>query len=243
MITNKVNEKKQNNIFYGIIDVARYILGVICFGVAMISIEEFDFRTILYLLASIGLFPITYKIISKQIVVKYIWQIVIGISLFCIALYSDEIYIKNINNTIDYYSTAEMFADDVLESGIKLEDVGNDITTYWSDYIYDDKYDSIDAAVDKALDDNSYNITLLKSNHSTIKSYYSDLMVYPENCEHCNEIKIKVQNTYAIYKKLYDLVISPTGSYNDFTDNFGDYDTQLANEYDELKMYLDIYND
>lgn len=242
METKKTDENSKN-IFYNIVDVARYILGAICFGVAMITIETFDFRTILYLLASIGLFPITYKIISKKIVVKYIWQIVIGISLFFIAYYGDEIYIKNINNKIDYYSTAEVFADNILESGIKLEDVGNDIKSYWADYIYDDKYDSIEDAVDKALNDNSYNITLLKSNHSTIKSYYSELLICPDNCNNCDDIKQKVQDTYNVYKKMYDLILSPTGSYNDFTDEFREYDTDLANKYDELTTYLDIYND
>lgn len=241
MTTNEEYENKKN-LFFNIVDVARYILGAICFGVAMITIETFDFRTILYLLASIGLLPITYKIISQKIVVKYIWQIVIGISLFCIAYCADEFYIKNINDKIEYYSTAKLFADNILESGIKLEDVGNDIKAYWSDHIYEDKYDSIDAAVDKALNDNSYNITLLKSNHLIIKSYYSELLMHPDNCENCGVIKQKVQDTYNIYKKMYDLILSPSGNYINFTDDFRNYDTEVANAYEELTTYLEVYD-
>ena len=242
MVPDKENEN-QNNTFYSLVDVARYILGAICFGVAMITIETFDFRTILYLLASVGLFPITYKIISKKIVVKYIWQIVIGMSLFCIAYYGDEIYIKNINNKIDYYSTAKVFADNILESGIKLENVGNDIKTYWSDYIYEDKYDSIDDAVDKALNDNSDNIILLKSNHLTIKSYYSELLICPDNCKNCDDIKQKVEDTYNVYKKMYDLILSPSGNYINFTNDFREYDAEIVDKYEELTTYLEIYND
>lgn len=54
-----------------------------------------------------------------------------------------------------YKLDAYFFGFETLSSLADIENVGNDVKSYWYDYIYNDKYSSIDDAVDKALEKNS----------------------------------------------------------------------------------------
>ena len=44
---------------------------------------------------------------------------------------------------------------------------------------------------------------------------------------------------YDNYKKMTNLVISPTGSLQTYSEDFNTYDTDTVNAYETMKLYLD----
>lgn len=142
-------------------------------------------------------------------------------------------------STQEYKDKAFTFSFEVLSSLADIESVGNDVKTYWYDYIYNDKYSSIDDAVDKALEDNKDKVTTIKNNKETIEKDYKFLLKVPdESNSELLEIQKAVKDLYNDYYDFYDVVITPTGNYNSFTSDFSSLDSSGVKKYNYLNSLL-----
>lgn len=120
-----------------------------------------------------------------------------------------------------------------LDVASKAEDVGNSEQQDWSDAIDEaddaDDFDP-DKAIAKSVADNVDDIEEINSDMRTMKKYVNGMK---ENETDKHSFK-KYQKSYTELKNLTNLVTSPSGSYNSFTDNFGKYDDSTANAYKEF---------
>ena len=120
-----------------------------------------------------------------------------------------------------------------LKTASKAEDIGNAEQKDWSDAIDDsdseDDFDP-DKTITDSMDDNADDIDDVTTNMHKIKTYVNGM----KNNETDSHSFKKYQKSYAELKKLTNLVTSPSGSYNSFTDKFGDYDTSTAAAYEDF---------
>lgn len=174
---------------------------------------------------------------KKKIVIAAIILSIIAAVVGCIFWYKSKI---NNTNQVLYLSDVLLFYNRVADNGVLLEDIGNDIVGYWYDKIYNNKYESIDDAVAQALKDNDEKIQDVKTDYNTIYNRYTKLLTTPNDNSNIVEIRNAVKEVYSNYKQLYNLVTSPTGSYNDFKKNFNQYDTDLAKSLDNLSTLIEI---
>ncbi len=138
-----------------------------------------------------------------------------------------------------YKLDAYSFGFETLSSLADIENVGNDVKSYWYDYIYNDKYSSIDDAVDKALEKNSELIKKIDDKKKDIERDYKALLKVPdENNSELNEIKQAVKDLYNDYYDFYDVVITPTGNYTTFTSDFSRLDSSGVKKYNSLNSLL-----
>jgi DNA-directed RNA polymerase subunit M/transcription elongation factor TFIIS len=138
-----------------------------------------------------------------------------------------------------YKSDAYSFGYETLSSLADIESVGNDVKSYWYDYIYEDKYSSINDAVDKALEKNSELIETINDEKKSIEKDYKVLLNVPdENNSELNEIKDAVKDLYNDYYDFYDVVITPTGNYTSFTSDFSRLDSSGLKKYNTLNTLL-----
>lgn len=138
-----------------------------------------------------------------------------------------------------YKKDAYSFGYETLSSLADIESVGNDVKTYWHDYIYESKYSSIDDAVDKALEKNSELINKINDEKKTIEKDYKVLLKVPDESDsELNEIKQAVKDLYNDYYDFYDVVITPTGNYTTFTSDFSRLDSSGVKKYNTLNSLL-----
>lgn len=169
--------------------------------------------------------------------------IAIIILLLIITIISIFLWNKNKierNKQLLYLTNVSLFYNSVEYNGISLENIGNNIAQYWYDYIYNNKYESIDDAVQQALIDNSEEIQSVKAEYNSIYDKYTKALTIPNDKTAYTEIKSSVKLVYSSYMQLYKLVTFPTGSYNDFKQNFNEYDTKLAENLNNLITLLKI---
>jgi len=138
-----------------------------------------------------------------------------------------------------YIDSAVSLANDIRDSLINAETVGVDIGDYWYDYIYNDKYDSIDNAVATAQSDNIILIELLKLEKNKIDTNYKSLL---ENYD--EELKLaslsdSLEELYDSYYRLYNIVINPSGNYMSFVSNYKEADNGAAEDYNKVKLLLE----
>lgn len=180
---------------------------------------------------------VTAKKGKKKIVIPVILAIVaviaIGIGAF-IAILNREKAIE------DYMENASTFYSVVLSDAAKLENVGNDETSYWRAYIYDDKYSSIESAVLAAQIDNADTIDKLEFNYDRIVLLYKKLIDLPRNpSSELEELKDAVKDAYDAYVNFYDTVMNVSGSYKSFSESFSDTDDEMSRAIKKLGSLLD----
>lgn len=120
-----------------------------------------------------------------------------------------------------------------LKVATKAEDVGNNEQKEWSDAI--DNSDDVDdfdpdEAISKSMADNIDDIEEINSDMRTMKKYVKGMKDNETETHSFNKYK----KSYTELKKFTNLVVSPSGSYNSFTEDFNDYDTSTANAYKDF---------
>lgn len=119
----------------------------------------------------------------------------------------------------------------VSESQELLDEVADDIYSYWYDCIYKDKYrDDINYAISMALMDNSSNIDKIESNHEEIKSLYSEVKD--------GDLKAEVKAVMQAYNDYYSLVIEVSGSFNSFSADKETLKKELSSSLKDLEFEL-----
>lgn len=115
----------------------------------------------------------------------------------------------------------------------KAEDVGNSEQKDWSDAINDsDDSDDFnpDEVISKSVANNIDDVEEINTDMRTMKKYVKGMQ---DNETH-NHSFSKYQKSYTDLKKFTNLVVSPSGNYNSFTNNLDKLDNSIANEYKDF---------
>lgn len=152
----------------------------------------------------------------------------------------------------EYYSNMEAVSYTMLDGAIKAETAGNLIKSVWNNAIYqkkDDETDKYTLENGKFVDD--FNDAL--SNLFSDETFMSDISEIQNNKLEVNNLMKKLtdppkkyEEAYLVLKVYYDnylklnkLVVNTTGSLNTFSDDFNKYDSETADSYDKMQLYLD----
>ena len=147
-----------------------------------------------------------------------------------------------------YESNLETASYSMLMGAIEAENAGNLIKKVWYNKIYN-KYDSetskytsgasdFNAALSKLFADSTFKATIssIEANQKTVAGLMKKLKNPPEEYEDAYDA---IKDLYDAYTKLTNLVTSPSGSLQTFSENFNAADTETVNCYQAMKMYLD----
>lgn len=101
------------------------------------------------------------------------------------------------------------FYDIVSETQDLLDIYADDIYSCWYDYIYKDKYSSVDSALVAAWLDNSSNIQTIKANNDIIKEKYKDVRD--------GSLSTEIKEVMQAYNEYYSFVMEVSGSFNSYS--------------------------
>ena len=134
-------------------------------------------------------------------------------------------------NKEDTTSKITTFYDTVVSSQKCLDEVADDIYSYWYNAIYKDSYyGSIDRAIAAALNDNKTNLDTIEANEPIIQSLYKEV----RNSELSNEIKA-VMSAYSDY---YEFVVNVSGSFNSQSESKETLKKELASALKDLALEI-----
>ena len=155
-------------------------------------------------------------------------------------------------NKKNYIKTLSQTSSFILSSAADAEDAGNLIKSVWNNSIHKtssketDKYtrpngyfvSDFNDALGNLFSDVTFtsNIDSIKADQDRITSMMKDLKNPPEKYKEAYDA---VNDFYDAYIKLSNAVINPTGSLTSFSQNFNDADSETADCYSKMKVYLD----
>ena len=128
-----------------------------------------------------------------------------------------------VNNELEFYTL-------VYETQKLIDDYADDIYSCWYDYIYEDKYDSIDHAVLTAYLLNLTNISTIEANNEVIKSLYKTV----RDGKLADETKAVMQ----AYNAYYSHIMEVSGSFKTFSADKETLKKNLANALKNLEFEL-----
>lgn len=150
-----------------------------------------------------------------------------------------------------YVDNLEILKNQMLNDCAEAETICNLVVKVWSNAIYqksDPKTDKYTKKGNKFVDD--FNIALdtlyadpdirakistLKSNQEKIRLIIKDMYNPPKDLEQCYNT---LSEYYITYKAFVDLAINPTGSLNDFSDEFDKKDNAAMDIYEKLNIQI-----
>lgn len=182
---------------------------------------------------------------NKGIIISAVVIALIAISVFGFS-------ISQRTKEAEYYSNMEYVSYTMLDGAAKAENAGNLIKSVWYNAIYEerdtetDKYtmkngkfvdDFNDALSNLFADENFVNsISEIELNQSEVTGLMKKLKNPPKKYEEAYAV---LKTYYDNYIKMTKSVISPTGSLQTFSEDFNTYDTDTANSFEKMKLYLD----
>jgi len=179
-------------------------------------------------------------IISCILVVLIIIGSIIGIN------------ISNKNNIKNYEINMSAAASTMLIGASTAETAGRLIHDVWYNTIYEkfdsktDKYtrskgygfnDDFNDSLQALFADSTFKTSIdsIKDNQDTVNLLMKELTNPPEQYK---DAYSALKNLYDAYLKLTNLVINPTGSLQSFTSNYNNADSETANCYKAMQMYI-----
>ena len=152
----------------------------------------------------------------------------------------------------EYYSNMETVSYTMLDGAAKAETAGNLIKSVWYNAIYEerdaetDKYtmkngkfvDDFNDALSNLFADESFinSISEIKLNQSKVTDLMKKLGNPPTQYEEAYSV---LKSYYDNYLQMTNLIISPAGSLQTFSEDFNTYDRYTVNAYEKMKLYLD----
>ena len=182
---------------------------------------------------------------KRQSYTKIILSIIITIIItLIIVIWNNSI--NKINSSADkliFKSEVSYFLANYFKTCAELEKIANEVQSYWYDSIFEDKYNGdINEAIKQALEDNKVKVQNQKDSYNDMKKSYTEIINSNCKIDYCIEIKDNIKNAYKTYKEFYDLAIYPSGSYNQYTENFKKIDSEASQQYEELEILLDLFD-
>ena len=153
----------------------------------------------------------------------------------------------------EYQNNLSLVTSTMLIGAVNAEDAANLIHDVWYNTIYEeydsktDKYtrssgygfnDDFNDSLQALFADSSFTeqINEIEENQELVNSLMKSLTNPPEEY---TDAYLSVKELYDVYLDLTNCAISPTGSLTTFTSTFNEADTNFANAYDSIKMYVD----
>ena len=131
----------------------------------------------------------------------------------------------------DSLAKINTFYETVVSSQECLDEVADDIYTYWYNAIYKNSYSgSIDLAIYYALAANQTNLATIEENEPIIQALYKEI----RNSKFSAEIKA-VMNAYSDY---YELVVNVSGSFNSYSASKETLKKELASALKDLVLEI-----
>lgn len=189
---------------------------------------------------------------------KYvILAVVVAVAILIAALVGNRISQKKQQEAYEaqlkeYGANLKTASSTMLLGAIEAEDAGNLIKSVWYNSIYEerdtktDKYtrpngyflDDFNDALGNLFADSDFRSTLssIESNQDSVARLMKTLKNPPEEYEEAYEA---LKKYYDAYTALTNLVTNPSGSLQTFSQSFNSADSDVANRYGAMKMYLD----
>ena len=183
---------------------------------------------------------------KRQSYTKIILSIVVTIIItLIIVIWNNSI--NKINSSADklmFESEVSYFSANYFKNCAELEKIANEVQSYWYDSIFENKYNGdVNEAIKQALEDNKVKVQNQKDGYDNMKTSYTEIINSNCKIDYCIEIKDNIKNAYKNYKEFYDLAIYPSGSYNQYTENFKKIDSETSQQYEELEILLGLFDD
>lgn len=123
------------------------------------------------------------------------------------------------------------FYETVVASQECLDEVADDIYTYWYNAIYKDKYyGSIDYAIAKALEDNKTNLDTIETNEPIIQSLYKEVRD--------SDLSVEIKAVMSAYSDYYEFVVNVSGSFNSYSESKEKLKKELASCLKDLALEI-----
>jgi len=152
-----------------------------------------------------------------------------------------------------YIDNLNLFESNVLKGAGYSETLCSEAKSVWYNSIYKQRDINTDQYTVRDKDFNSFNdfdislknlygdsviqgmVNLIKNNQNDVADLYKLLQNPIDEFSICYEA---VDNLYSIYYKFSDLAISPSGSLTTYSTNVNDYNTQISEGLNKLKMFI-----
>lgn len=191
---------------------------------------------------------------TKKYMVISIIAIVVAIAVLLVgnSVHQQKLAEEAANLSEKYNANLETASYTMLLGAIEAEGAGNLIKSVWYNAIYEerdsttDKYtrpngyfvDDFNDALSNLFSDANFKNTIssIESNQELVSSLMKDLRNPPEEYEDAYET---LKELYDAYTSLTNLATNPSGSLTTFSQNFNTADTEVANCYDAMKLYIE----
>lgn len=163
--------------------------------------------------------------IKKIFISFFTFLFILPLFLFCSCGGGNDI----VNNKMSEKITE--FHEVVTESQKLLDEVADDIYSYWYDAIYEDKYyGSISIAVATAKSDNKANLATIDENEPIIKELYKEIRD--------SELSTEIKAVMSAYTDYYELVVNVSGSFKSYSADKETFKKELASALKNLALEL-----
>lgn len=142
----------------------------------------------------------------------------------------------------EYITNAKSFCADVINAAANVEDVVDTIQSYWYENIWEKKHgNTIDDAIEYAMEDKSTEITNAIIDKSNIDKLYEKLKTIPYGITEykIERINIAVMELYSAYTKFYDMAVTPSGSYNSYSEDNKKVTEDILSKFEALNILLE----
>ena len=149
-----------------------------------------------------------------------------------------------------YSADLETATYTMLLGAIEAEDAGNLIKSVWYNAIYEEYdaetnkytrpngyYVDFNDALSNLFSDSDFKskVSSIESNQELVAGMMKDLKNPPEEYKEAYDA---IKELYDAYTALTNLATNPTGSLTTFSQNFNEADTEVANCYDAVELYI-----
>ena len=148
----------------------------------------------------------------------------------------------------DYQTNLTSAVVTMFEGSGTAENAGSLIHDVWYDAIYGNYYETnttkyvkgcsdFNDALSKLFSDSEFQtkISNIKDNQDTVMGLMKNLQNPPEEYK---EAYANVKELYDAYVELTNLVVNPTGSLSSYTETYNSADSNLANKFEAIQMYI-----
>lgn len=143
----------------------------------------------------------------------------------------------------NYINIANTFDNLLLLTASELEDIGNTILTNWHNFVYNDAFYSIEAAVEAAQEEKASEIAQAKIYKEELDSLYAQFIKISDYDADLAAVRDAVVQLYDAYVDLYHCVINVSGSYTSYSDEFSDCDTAVYEKHVHLDNLLALFKE
>ncbi len=181
----------------------------------------------------------------KKIIITATVLSIIAISVIC------TVFVIGKEKEIIYYDNLENAAYKMIDGAANAESAGNLITDVWYNAImneYDDDTDKFTLKDGQFVDDFNDALENLFADEAFLENIYEIRDNQDEVLYLMKQLKsppAKYKEAYSVLKEYYgnylsmtNMVISPSGSFQSFSDDLTQADKATASSFDKIKLYL-----